>query len=248
MPKKRNPDVPKQVLLDQSLTCFATHGLHATSMDDLTRASDVSNRVLYKELGNKATIIEAVYAYATEQLLVGHSAELLDGEKLYDYLRRWWLQTAAAAQANPRAFRYWQFYRTSPHVLEAPEPVLGPFAAIPELLAQLLAQPEVKQSAEALPLPVLSRCWAAQWTAAVEVVLADPTFESRPTLGIRLLKQAYTNWWQNLGIADSVPAAKRPAKLTLRELLAQEAPVAFKAAKPAPTGIEALLLRQKKTS
>jgi AcrR family transcriptional regulator len=234
-------------LLDQALTCFATHGLEATSIDELTTALNVSNRALYRELGPKATIIEAVYAYATDQLLVGHAAEVAAGEKLHDYLRRWWLDTAAAAQTDPRAFRYWQFYRTRPQVLDATEPVLGPFAALPELLAQLLAQPQVKPSAEALPLPVLSRGWAAQWTAAVDVVLADPTFESRPALCTRLLKQAYTNWWQHVGIANSVSAAKGAPKPTGWDFLVQGAAAAMPAAPPAPpTRLELLQLELKK--
>lgn len=244
MPKARNPDVPKAVLLDQALTCFATHGLQATSIDVLTTALHVSNRALYRELGNKATIVEAVYAYASDQLLSGHANEVAAGEKLHDYLRRWWLQTAAAAQANPRAFRYWQYYRTSPPVVMAPVPVLGPFAALPALLAH----PDVKSSAEAWPLPVLSRGWAAQWTAAVEVVLTDPTFASRPTLGTRLLKQAYENWWQNLLIADSVPAAKPAPQSTVVELLVEAVVGAVQAAKPAPSGIEALRLGYQRKS
>jgi AcrR family transcriptional regulator len=244
MPKPRNPDVTTLDLLDGALTCFATHGLQATSIEELTTALDISNRVLYRELGNKAAILEAVYGYATAQLLVGHP-EMLAGEKLHDYLGRWWQQTAAAAQADPRAFRYWQFYRTSPHVAAAQEPVLGPFATLPELLTQLLAQPEVKQSADALPLPVLSRWWAAQWTAAVEVVLTDPTCQTRPALGQRLLTQAYTSWWQRLGVAETVAAAKTPPKPTLGGLFVKEA-ITYFAAKPAPTGIAALQQELKK--
>jgi hypothetical protein len=93
--------------------------------------------------------------------------------------------------------------------------VLGPFAKLPELLAQLLVQPDVKQSAEALPLPVLSRWWAAQWTAAVEVVLTDPICQARPEVGQRLLKQAYASWWQSLGMAATVLAEKIPSKSSL---------------------------------
>lgn len=209
MPLARNPTVSKLDLLDQALTCFATHGLQATSIDDLTTALDVSNRTLYRELGNKAALVEAVYAYATAQLLVDYPAAPQAGETLQAYLGRWWQQTAAAAQADPRAFRYWQFYRTSPH-LPAAELLLGPFAALPDLLAQ----PGVRRAAEALPLPVLSRWWAAQWTAAVEVVLTDPTCQGRPALGQRVLMQAYTSWWQSLGVAATVPAAKKAAQST----------------------------------
>jgi AcrR family transcriptional regulator len=239
MPKARNPDVTTLDLLDRALSCFATHGLQATSIEELTTALNVSTRALYQKLGNKATILEAVYAYATAQLLVGQPETVLTGEKLHDYLGRWWQQTATAAQADPRAFRYWQLYRTSPHVAAAQEPVLGPFATLPDLLAQLLAQPGVKQLAEALPRPVLSRWWAAQWTAAVEVVLTDPTCQARPEVGQRLLKQAYASWWQSLGVEASVPAVKTPPKQTLTGLFVQEV-ANYLVSKPAPTGIAAL--------
>jgi AcrR family transcriptional regulator len=214
MPKARNPSVTTQKLLEGALTCFVTRGLQATSMDDLTKALDISNRTLYGKLGNKATIIEMVYAYATAQLLVGHPEELHKGEKLTDYLKRWWQQAAAAALDNPRAFRYWQLYRTSSPATATDEPVLGPFAAVFELLSGLLAQADVKQTADALPLPVLSRWWAAQWTAAVEVVLADPTCKKQPALGQRLLTQAYTSWWQSVGVSATVLATKTAPKPT----------------------------------
>jgi AcrR family transcriptional regulator len=245
MPKARNPAVSTLDLLDGALSCFATHGLQATSIEELTTALNVSTRALYQKLGNKAAILEAVYAYATAQLLVGQPQTLLAGEKLHDYLGRWWQQTAAAAQADPRAFRYWQLYRTSPHVAAAQEPVLGPFAAIPELLAQLLAQSNVKQSADALPRPLLSRWWAAQWTAAVEVVLTDPTCQARPEVGQRLLKQAYATWWQNLGVAATVPATKMPSKPGFWDLLVQGV-VDHHAATSAPTGLAALEQELKK--
>lgn len=214
MPKARNPFVTTQELLEGALTCFAKNGLQATSMNDLTTALNISDRALYKKLGNKATVIEAVYAYATAQLLVGHPEELHKGEKLTDYLKRWWQQAATAALDNPRAFRYWQLYRTSSPAAAADEPVLGPFAAVFELLAGLLAQADVKQTADALPVPVLSRWWAAQWTAAVEVVLADSTCKKQPALGQRLLTQAYSSWWQSLGVPATVPATKTAPKPT----------------------------------
>jgi AcrR family transcriptional regulator len=239
MPKARNPAVSTLDLLDGALTCFATHGLQATSIEELTTALNVSTRALYQKLGNKATILEAVYAYATAQLLVGQPETVLAGEKLHDYLGRWWQQTATAAQADPRAFRYWQLYRISPHIAAAQEPVLGPFATLPELLSQLLAQSDVKQSADALPRPVLSRWWAAQWTAAVEVVLTDPTCQARPEVGQRLLKQAYASWWQSLGVATTVLAAKMPPKPGWWDLVVQGAADHF-TAKSAPTGLAAL--------
>jgi AcrR family transcriptional regulator len=244
MPPARNPAVSKLTLLDRALTCFATHGLQATSIDDLTTALDVSNRTLYRELGNKAALIEAVYAYATAQLLVAPPAAPQDGETLQAYLGRWWQQTAAAAQADPRAFRYWQFYCTSSH-LPAAELVLGPFAALPELLTHLVAQPGVKRAVEALPLPVLSRWWAAQWTAAVEVVLTDPTCQGRPALGQRVLTQAYTSWWQSLGVAATVPAAKKAAPPTVLGYLLKGAVDHF-APPAALTGIAALEEQLKK--
>jgi AcrR family transcriptional regulator len=243
MPPARNPTVSKLDLLDRALTCFATHGLQATSIDDLTTALDVSNRTLYRELGNKAALVEAVYAYATAQLLVDYPAAPQGGETLQGYLGRWWQQTAVAAQADPRAFRYWQFYRTSPH-LPATELVLGPFTALPDLLAKL----GVKRTAEALPLPLplLSRWWAAQWTAAVEVVLTDPTCQGRPALGQRVLTQAYSSWWQSLGVAATVPAAKKAAQPTMLGYLLKGAVDHF-TPPAALTGIAALEEQLKKT-
>jgi AcrR family transcriptional regulator len=244
MPPARNPSVSKLDLLDRALTCFATHGLQATSIDDLTTALDVSNRTLYRELGNKAALVEAVYAHATAQLLGDYPAAPQAGETLQAYLGRWWQQTAVAAQADPRAFRYWQFYRTSPH-LPAAELVLGPFAALPEMLTHLVAQPGGRRAAEALPLPVLSRWWAAQWTAAVEVVLTDPTCQGRPALGQRVLTQAYSSWWQSLGLAATVLAAKKAAQPTAWDFVLKGA-ADYLTPTAAPTGIAALEERLKK--
>lgn len=236
MPTTSKPEVSKLDLLDQSLTCFAQHGLQGTSIDELTAALRVSHRTFYQVLGKKAVVIEQVYAYATQRLLIGCPEAPRAGEKLQQYLGRWWQQTAVAAQADPRAFRYWQFYRTSPHVTAASEPVLGPFAAVPDLLTQALKQPRARPAADALPLPVLSRWGAAQWTAAVEVVLTDPACQAQSALGQRLLTQAYASWWQSLGIAATVPAAATPPTPNVWGWLAKGMADHFVATGSGPTG------------
>lgn len=59
-------------------------------------------------------------------------------------------------------------------------------------------------------------------------------------LGTRLLKQAYENWWQNLRLTDSVPAAKSAPQPTLKETVVKAVVTAMQTAKPALSGIEAL--------
>jgi AcrR family transcriptional regulator len=191
-------------LLGPALTCFAERGLQGTSIDYLTQTLGVSHRVFYDVLGNKAAAIEAVYQHASTLLLGPQPAPPHPGERLQAYLDRWWHRTAAAAQAQPHAFTFWQYYRTSPHV--AGVPVLGPFSLVPDLVAQALARPG-GYAAGALPLALVGRSLAAQWTATVEVVLGEPACQASAPLRQRVLTHAYTSWWQGLGLPPHLLAA-----------------------------------------
>jgi AcrR family transcriptional regulator len=195
--------ISPEELLGPALNCFAERGLQGTSIDYLTNTLGVSHRVFYDVLGNKAAAIEAVYAHATALLFGDKSLAPHPRERLQSYLGRWWQQTAAAAQIHPQAFTFWQYYRTSPHV--AAVPVLGPFSSVSDLIADALARPG-SYSAAALPLPVLGRSLAAQWTAAVEVVLAESACQTSSVLRERVLTHAYTSWWQGSGLAQHLLA------------------------------------------
>ena len=210
--------IPPEELLGPALMCFAERGLQGTSIDYLTQTLGVSHRVFYDVLGNKAAAIEAVYQYATKLLLAEQPAPPPAWERLQAYLDRWWHRTAAAAQAHPHAFTFWQYYRTSPHV--AGQAVLGPFSPVVDLIAQTLARPGT-YAAGALPLAVLGRSLAAQWTAAVEVVLAEPACQTSAALRQRVLTQAYTSCWQGLGLPQNllVTVGKTPPLSPLMELL-----------------------------
>lgn len=190
-------------LVAPALNCFAERGLQGTSIDYLTDTLGVSHRVFYDVLGNKAAAIEAVYQHATGLLLGDQPLVPHPRERLQAYLGRWWQRTAAAAQAHPQAFTFWQYYRTSPHVSTGP--VLGPFGAIPDLITGVVARPGA-YSAGSLPLPVLARSLAAHWTAAVEVVLAEPACQTSSVLRERVLTHAYTSWWQGSGLSQNLVA------------------------------------------
>lgn len=195
--------ISPEELVGPALNCFAERGLPGTSIDYLTETLGVSHRVFYDVLGNKAAAIETVYQHATALLLGGQPLAPHPRERLQAYLGRWWQRTAAAAQGHPQAFTFWQYYRTSPHV--AAVPVLGPFSLLPDVVAGALARPGA-YSAGVLPLPVLARSLAAQWTAAVEVVLAEPACQTSSVLRERVLTHAYTSWWQGTGLSPNLVA------------------------------------------
>ena len=97
---------------------------------------------LYRLIHSKATLLDAVYAYALGLLLAplaGSGAPTTKYESLREQLRRWWLQLAAAALAQPDAFTFWCLYRSSVYEPAPPPPVLGPFAQLPAQLRQARA-------------------------------------------------------------------------------------------------------------
>ena len=62
-----------------------------------------------------------------------------------------------------------------------------------------------------MPLSVLTASLAAQWTAAVDLVLGDPACRADAALTTRVLKQAYQGWWQSLGLSTSLQTAWQEA-------------------------------------
>lgn len=100
-----------------------------------------------------------------------------------------------------------------PRAAQPVDPLLGPFAAVPALVAEVLAR-NPWYAEKGLPLPLLCASLAAQWTVAVKVVLADRACQADAGLRTRVLAQAYQGWWHSLGLSTSLAAAWQttPAK------------------------------------
>jgi len=103
-------------------------------------------------------------------------------------------------------------------------PLLGPFAAVFALVEEALARSSW-YAEKGVPLSVLTASLAAQWTAAVDVVLSDPACRAEPALTTRVLTQAYKGWWQSLGLSTSLPAAWQAAPFKPRPKPKPEMPL-----------------------
>jgi AcrR family transcriptional regulator len=208
-------DVAHTWLLDQALTCFTARGLQATSTAYLVQATGLPKGTLYRLVYSKATLRDAVYAYALGLLLAplaSSGAPTSKYESLRDQLRRWWLQLAAAALAEPRAFTYWCLYRSSVYDPAPQRPVLGPFAQLPTHLRQARAPRSWESlSSRAVSPELLAASLAGQWTAAVELVRSETSCQASEALRTRLLTHAYESWWQSLQLPSDAPLLTDPA-------------------------------------
>lgn len=149
------------------------------------------------------------------------------GEYLHQQLDRWWQLTAQAALAQPEAFDLWRLVRTTPRAAVPHEALLGPFAAVPALVEEAFGR-SPWHAQKGLPLSVLTASLAGQWTAVVDVVLNNEACRADKALTTRVLQQAYTGWWQSLGLPtyleaawQAVPVARRPKPVAETPVWAQ---------------------------
>jgi AcrR family transcriptional regulator len=208
-------DVDLPFLLDRALTCFIDRGLQGTSTEYLVHATGLPKGTLYRTIHSKAALLEAVYAHALGLLLAPlatSGAPTSKYESLRDQLRRWWGQLAAAALAQPRAFTFWCLYRSSVYAPAPQQPVLGPFAQLPQCLRQARAPRTWESlSSRAVSPELLAASLAGQWTAAVELVRSEPSCQASEALRTRLLTHTYDSWWQSLQVPSDAPNLTDPA-------------------------------------
>ena len=208
-------DIDRAFLLDRALTCFTERGLQGASTDYLVQATGLPKGTLYRTIHSKANLLEAVYAHALGRLL----APLASGgaptnkyESLRDQLRRWWLQLATAALAEPRAFTFWCLYRSSVFDPAPPRPVLGPFAQLPLHLRRARAPRTWESlSSRAVSPEFLAASLAGQWTAAVALVREEASCQASEELRTRWLTHTYESWWQSLQVPFDAPTLTDPA-------------------------------------
>jgi AcrR family transcriptional regulator len=196
-------------ILDTALWRFALQGVHATKTAEIATLANVGKGTLFRTFASKEALLQATYEHAIQQLVAPLQAgegEAQRGEYLHQLLERWWELTAQAALAYPEAFDLWRLVRTMPRAALPVAPFLGPFAAVVPLVEEALAG-SPWYAEKGVPLSVLTASLAAQWTAAVDVVLRDRACQAEAALRTRVLTQAYKGWWQSLGLSTALPAA-----------------------------------------
>jgi AcrR family transcriptional regulator len=235
-------DARTTTILDTALWRFALQGVHATKTAEIASLAGVGVGTLFRTFPTKAALLQATYEHAIAQLtapLQAGEGEVRRQEYLHQYLERWWQLTAQAALAHPAAFDLWRLVRTMPRAAVPLPPLLGPFAALSAPVEEALAR-SPWHAQKGVPLSVLLASLAAQWTAAVDVVLSDEACRAEAALGKQVLAQAYTGWWQSLGLSKSLDAGgpalaskPRPKPASGIEIWAQAFLTVF--APPAPT-------------
>lgn len=200
-------------ILDTALWRFALQGVHDTKTAEIAALAGVGVGTLFRTFASKEVLLQATYEHAIQQLtapLQAGAGEAHRHEYLHQQLERWWQLTAQAALAYPEAFDLWRLVRTLPRAALPVDPLLGPFAAVPTLVEEALAR-SAWYTEKGVPLSVLTASLAAQWTAALDVVLRDRACQADATLRERVLTHAYKGWWQSLGLSTSLAAVWQPA-------------------------------------
>ena len=200
-------------ILEAALWRCTLNGLEATSTEEIARHAYVGKGTLFRAFASKDLLLDAAYAHAVAQLqaplLAGGAGAPRPHEFLHELLARWWHLPARVARDQPHVFDYWRLYRTLPQPLAPPTPLLGPFEPVLGLVARALAD-HAWVSQDPIPLPLVGASMAGQWTAAVELVLREPTCQADPALTARVLTQAYQGWWQGLGLSNTLPVERLP--------------------------------------
>ena len=160
-----------------------------------------SHGSFYRLIKSKDVLLEAVYTYAIEQFsvpLLGGGPATEPPPSLHGQLGQWWQQLADAALAHPEAFAFWRLYRTNLYPLASELLDLGPFVPFQAYVGPVLT---------ALPAAaaLLAALLVAQWLAAVEVVLTNPSCRAQSALRVHVLTQAYAGWWQTTGLPLDTP-------------------------------------------
>jgi len=82
------PEARREQILLAALSCFADKGYHATTMDDLVRASGLSKGSLYWHFGSKEEVFLALFDAFAENLYREWDEAAESGAAVLDVLRR----------------------------------------------------------------------------------------------------------------------------------------------------------------
>ncbi|TDN39166.1 TetR/AcrR family transcriptional regulator [Hymenobacter sp. UV11] len=195
-------------ILSTALWRFSLQPLHLTTTADIAQHASVSVGTLFRTFPTKEDLLANVYAYAMDQLqapLAAGPGSPQRGENLTKLLQRWWDLTAQVALAQPHLFAFWRWYRPYAH----PTPLLGPFEPVAGLLERALVR-HTSSRAKPLPIPVMVAALVGQWTAALELVLTEPTCQTDAALRQLVLERTYAGWWQSLGLSDYLEVERVP--------------------------------------
>jgi AcrR family transcriptional regulator len=207
----RHLSLAPERIVETAIWRFAQDGLD-TPMAALARHAYISNGHLFRAFPTKQALLDACYTYTVTQLaapLQAGAGRAQVNEPLRAQLWRWWMLPAKVALARQEVFDFWRLYRTRPRTPGGAEPLLGPFAPVPDLVAQAMAAAPPSLRA-VVSLPRVGTSLVGQWTAALDTILSDPACRGEYALHGQLVWQAYQGWWLSLGIADTVLASPPP--------------------------------------
>jgi len=99
----RSPEARREQILQAALTCFGEHGYHASTMDDLVRASGLSKGSLYWHFRSKEEVFLAVFDAFAEELYGQWDAAAESSEEAMSVLQREF-ELSAEIFSNQRVF------------------------------------------------------------------------------------------------------------------------------------------------
>jgi AcrR family transcriptional regulator len=101
-------------IVEAAFACFAEKGYHATTMDDLVRASGLSKGSLYWHFRSKQDVFLAVFDAFAEALFSDWDAQLAAGHRTLDALDAVLSRTLEGMNAEGRALRAWAEFMAHP--------------------------------------------------------------------------------------------------------------------------------------
>lgn len=96
-----------QRILTTACALFAQRGLHAVTMDDVSKAARVGIGTLYRHCTTREALLRHAFDHAQLELCLQMRSPILPTESLYEVLRQRWLLVGERALAQPALFAYW---------------------------------------------------------------------------------------------------------------------------------------------
>jgi AcrR family transcriptional regulator len=200
-----------QHILSTACALFAQRGLHAVTMEDVSKAAQVGIGTVYRHCATREALIRRAFDYAQVELCLQVRSPVPSAESLYEALRRRWLLVGERALAQPALFAYWVLVGATPGDWR-PDP-LKPWLPVFDRAQQVLTEVLATTAAQGELLTILLE---AQWVASVQHALRQRRRSQSGWLPTQLvpeselLTQAYASWWAGLGLdrETRVPRSK----------------------------------------
>jgi AcrR family transcriptional regulator len=106
----------KQQILNAALKLFVERGFHGTSTAEIAKTAGVATGTLFHHFKTKQELINSLYLYTKEQLLIAITIDYQESEQFKTNLKRLWLNFTHFGIENSDMFQFIIIFHSSPYI------------------------------------------------------------------------------------------------------------------------------------